>query len=739
MEYAKVITVKACPKCDHVNPVAHEFCEECGASLPTDSGDGIDPMLGKMISGRYKIEELIGQGAMGRVYRALQKPIDRPIAVKILHQHLMEDRRVSRRFEREAQAASRFNHPNSINIIDFGQTEDGSLFLAMEYITGEDLAAAIRREAPLPPPRIVNIATQVLNALQLAHTNKIIHRDLKPENIMLEELPGHRDFVKVCDFGIAKIQQNTESQNRESALTMFGMICGTPYYMSPEQAKGEELDGRTDLYSMGVILYEMFTGEVPFRGTTPVEVIARHLTDPPAPISTAYPHLHIPRSLEKVVMRALSKNRDERFPDAQSMSQALETALKEVEFQQDLLHIVKEAETSPPIVVGKPFVEIGRTENNPAFMPHPSQAPSTPPVATAQAGPRQVTAPYQATPYTPPPPTVRPGTLVREAPAPARPATALAPGQATSFVQDSARQTFDGVSHTPLPHQAVRRSRSNAASTSYAGVSIQELDQEMGNAATIPRRRSLGKWLFLLLLLGGLGYGGYYFMMVYQPTQPEQTTPIIKKTGTMAKPIAEKRSHSLPNPIMRPQPRTKEDDSDENSNSDENSDSSANHTSVRTRPKPALRPRRTRPQPRPALRVAYISPSTQYQKKRQPLATWLRRHHIHISDLPPNLKQAWLNAERAAKNNEYATAHKELRQVVDAWPSLKTFPTDTIKRKLARVMAKYKKTQNNNPLSAEQNQRVQKALFDSQTSIFKGAGAEANRHLNQALKELSRH
>ena len=378
--------MKICPKCDHPNPEDLSVCEECGANILEVSEDGIDPFIGRVLVGKFRITELIGQGAMGRVYKAIQEPINREVAIKILHQHLVEDKRVAKRFRREAEAASRFTHPNSIGIFDFGETDDGSLYIAMEYITGDDLAEIISKEGGLSPKRIVRIATQTLSALQLAHANSIIHRDLKPENIMLTNLPGQKDFVKVCDFGIAKIQQPPGST--ESALTMFGMICGTPYYMSPEQAKGEELDPRTDLYSMGVILYEMITGSVPFTGSTPVEVIARHLTDEPLPPSQARPDLHVPRVLEEVVLRAMSKNRENRYANAQELSEDLERALKEAEFQADLERVLQEAEerpvASPVAPVASPAAPVANSPYAPSSanssfndpFPHGSREPS---------------------------------------------------------------------------------------------------------------------------------------------------------------------------------------------------------------------------------------------------------------------------------------------------------------------------------------------------------------------------
>ncbi|MEM1008220.1 MAG: protein kinase, partial [Myxococcota bacterium] len=313
--------MKKCPECKFQNKRRAVRCSACGAPLGTNTE--VDPLIGTVLAEKFEIQELVGQGAMGRVYLALQRPIQRKVAIKVLHQHLLKEPRVARRFQREAEAASRLSHPNSIAIYDFGKTSDDSLYIAMEYIVGVDLAEVILKEGPLPFERTINIVLQVLDVLQQAHHHNIIHRDLKPDNIMLMDLAKQPDLVKVCDFGIAKIQQSATSPSLETALTMMGMICGTPYYMSPEQAKGEELDGRADLYSVGVILYEMLTGEVPFRGTTPVEVIARHLTDQVELPSQRNPELSIPPALEQIILRAMSKVQEARFPSAEAFYEAL--------------------------------------------------------------------------------------------------------------------------------------------------------------------------------------------------------------------------------------------------------------------------------------------------------------------------------------------------------------------------------------------------------------------------------
>jgi len=224
-----------------------------------------DPFIGRMIAGKFLIERLVGSGAMGKVYEANHEALSRRVAIKVLHRHLMTDENLARRFHREAKAASRLNHPNSITIIDFGQEPDGVLYIAMEYLDGESLDRLLARQFPLPLDRLARIVDQVCLALDEAHHHNIVHRDLKPENIMILQKRTEADFVKVCDFGIAKIQ-DPKVDSPDSAITIAGMVCGTPEYMSPEQAEGKRLDGRSDLYSLGIILYEAVTGQVPFSG-----------------------------------------------------------------------------------------------------------------------------------------------------------------------------------------------------------------------------------------------------------------------------------------------------------------------------------------------------------------------------------------------------------------------------------------------------------------------------------------
>jgi serine/threonine-protein kinase len=300
-------------------------------SPPQEQDPGItrlDPMPGRVIAGNFRIDKLIGAGAMGNVYKALQLSLGKPVAVKILHQHLHRDERLVARFKREAKSASLLNHSNSIQIIDSGcEDSDGTLYIAMELLTGRDLAQVIRDDFPLPLLRIGRIMSQVLSALDEAHAQGVIHRDLKPSNIMLIERRGEKDFVKVCDYGIAKATLGDGEDDRSAMLTVQGLVCGTPEYMSPEQARAEPLDGRADIYSAAVILYQLVTGDIPFRAGTAMGIISRHLAEPPEPPSRRRRDLNIPAAVDQIVLRGLEKDRELRFENATAFRDAIDTML----------------------------------------------------------------------------------------------------------------------------------------------------------------------------------------------------------------------------------------------------------------------------------------------------------------------------------------------------------------------------------------------------------------------------
>jgi tRNA A-37 threonylcarbamoyl transferase component Bud32 len=308
-----------CPTCTADTGTSAQFCPACGTILPRVTGNG-DPLVGKVVARKYSVEQCIGEGGMGKVYRARQLVLDKPVVLKVLHQELLSDARTVARFQREARAASRLNHPNSINILDFGVAEDGELFIAMEYVDGHDLHHLLTNEWPLPEPRIIRIVSQVLSALADAHSVGVIHRDLKPENVMVEpRRGGESDVVKVLDFGIAKIVDTAEAG---PALTRAGFVCGTPEYMSPEQAKGAPLDARSDLYSVGVLLFQLVTRRLPFDADTAVGFATKHLTEPPPPPSRFRPGGCSPE-MEQLILRALSKDPADRPQTAEDFLESL--------------------------------------------------------------------------------------------------------------------------------------------------------------------------------------------------------------------------------------------------------------------------------------------------------------------------------------------------------------------------------------------------------------------------------
>ncbi|MBZ4416437.1 serine/threonine-protein kinase [Myxococcus sp. RHSTA-1-4] len=312
-----------CPSCGADARESSRFCPACGATL-VRAADA-DEYVGKTIALKYRVEALIGEGGMGKVYRARQLALDKVVVLKVLRQTLLSDERTVQRFQREAKAASRLNHPNSISVLDFGQAEDGALFIAMEYVAGQDLHQILSREWPLGEARVVRLVTQVLSALSDAHGAGVIHRDLKPENIMVERRK-EGDFVKVLDFGIAKI---TDSTDDGPALTRAGFVCGTPEYMSPEQARGSALDHRSDLYAVGVILYQLMTGLLPFESDSAVGFATKHLTEEPPPPTRRRPDARISPGMERLILRALSKSPDDRPANAEAFKAELLAVDKE--------------------------------------------------------------------------------------------------------------------------------------------------------------------------------------------------------------------------------------------------------------------------------------------------------------------------------------------------------------------------------------------------------------------------
>ena len=293
------------------------------AAVAPPAGQG-DPYLGTQVAGRYKILSKLGEGGMGVVYLAEHVFIEKKVAIKILSEDFARKADLVARFMQEAKAASKIGHENIIDITDFGETASGSVFFVMEYLDGADLANTIRAVGSLPLGRVRYIFNQICRGLGAAHGKGIIHRDLKPENIYLVTREGSQDFVKILDFGIAKISSVDEGGSR---LTRTGMIFGTPEYMSPEQARGDRPDHRVDIYAAGCILYEMLTGDVPFHAETFMGVLTKHMFEEPEPPTRRAPQLSIPPAVEAVVLKALAKDRDQRYQTMKELALALEDAV----------------------------------------------------------------------------------------------------------------------------------------------------------------------------------------------------------------------------------------------------------------------------------------------------------------------------------------------------------------------------------------------------------------------------
>lgn len=281
-----------------------------------------DRLIGARV-GNYEVRQKLGEGGMGAVYLAEHPLIGKKVALKVLHAEFSSNDEVVRRFFNEARAVNDIQHPNIVDIIDFGVLDgDGGralVYLIMEFLQGEALSGLLAREAPLAPSRALHIGVQIADALAASHQKQIVHRDLKPDNIILLQRSREKDVAKVLDFGIAKLT----GDNQSSARTRTGMVLGTPAYMSPEQCEGRgNIDHRTDCYALGVLLYEMLTGAVPFTGEGYGEVLVQHLTQPPPPLSSVLPSLDA--ETESVCMRALAKNPDDRYPTMEEFMRALQ-------------------------------------------------------------------------------------------------------------------------------------------------------------------------------------------------------------------------------------------------------------------------------------------------------------------------------------------------------------------------------------------------------------------------------
>lgn len=308
---------KVCPQCGMHYHGAAEFCQKDGARLQPAAP--ADPFVGKVLLDQFRIDEAIGAGGMGTVYRAHQTTLGRDVAVKILHPELAQHPDATRRFHREARVATSLEHPNLVRVLLFGELpDDAGLYLVMEYLRGRSLTQVLREDGALEVGRAIHVATQVCAAIGMAHQQGIVHRDVKPENVMLVPRHGDPDFVKVLDFGIARVLWD-----EQTAMTQSGVIFGTARYISPEGASGEPTDARSDVYSIGTLVYQLLAGVTPFDASTPVAMLMKHIHDQPPPLRSVGHGGRVPPAIAEVVMRSLRKNPLERYSDAGDLAAAL--------------------------------------------------------------------------------------------------------------------------------------------------------------------------------------------------------------------------------------------------------------------------------------------------------------------------------------------------------------------------------------------------------------------------------
>jgi serine/threonine-protein kinase len=313
--------MKTCPVCGKEYSDTSTLCP-IDASVLERTGD---PLVGQTLAGKYRIEKLIKRGGMGAVYEGKHVLMDKTVAIKVLHPALALDDDVVRRFSREAKAASRISHPHAVSVTDFGESENGVVFLVMEYLNGRTLKEVIKSEGPMKLGRVVEIVRQVSGALDAAHEQGVVHRDLKSDNIMLSQTNGG-DWAKVLDFGIAKIQ---ESGSRDADITAANLVIGTPQYMSPEQcSQSGPIDSRSDIYSLGIILFEMLSAELPFTGESPTVIMMKQVQDPPPSIRDIRPE--VPATVAQIILKALAKQPADRFQTAGELSDALSKAAQAI-------------------------------------------------------------------------------------------------------------------------------------------------------------------------------------------------------------------------------------------------------------------------------------------------------------------------------------------------------------------------------------------------------------------------
>lgn len=372
---------KICPTCGTEYPLSERFCPRDGTALRSSNASA--DLLGSVVADRYHVIKKLGEGGMGTVYLAEHVKMGRKSALKVMNPGMNTDPEAIARFNREAANASRLNHPNICAIYDFGETPDGMIYLAMEFIEGSSLTSLIERSGALPAPRCGHIIHQAADALQVAHDAGIVHRDLKPDNIMIARSRDGGDLVKVVDFGIAKA-----SASDAQKVTRTGLVVGTPEYMSPEQLAGDTLDGRSDTYSLGLVAYNCLTGTLPFPAETAQEAMILRLTDRPRTLAEARPDLEWPAELQRVMDRALARDAADRYASAAQFGREFAAAIAAMPATQaaEAGTVVMGAARTAPVPAASP-VAVPPTRVRPSAGTQPMEAPAAAPPRREPARP----------------------------------------------------------------------------------------------------------------------------------------------------------------------------------------------------------------------------------------------------------------------------------------------------------------------------------------------------------------
>ena len=318
------LTAKRCKLCGQRFTNDAAFCPFDGEPLevaPEAFRSADDPLIGKTIDGRYLVIESLGEGGMGTVYRVEHRALQRSFALKVLRRDLAREAELCSRFIQEARTAATINHPNVIQITDFGELPDGSPYFVMEYLTGLPLSALAQKGGPLPAARAVRLLTQIAAGIGAAHRAGVVHRDLKPDNVFVLQSASGEDLVKLLDFGVAKVAGSAR-------LTRTGMVFGSPHYMSPEQASGQPVDHRADIYALGVVMYELFTGHVPFEADTFMGVLTKHMFMAPERFTEKLGPCRELGALEDITLRCLEKKPENRYASAEELIAEIEEVVE---------------------------------------------------------------------------------------------------------------------------------------------------------------------------------------------------------------------------------------------------------------------------------------------------------------------------------------------------------------------------------------------------------------------------